>query len=78
MQMLGFNKFVLKVNNKLRKHLLGLPAFKGKVTCQELKFQLKVLVDRLIQRHGLRDAAEIDRTSEVIKSLSLQQQEMQK
>lgn len=56
-EMFKFLKFLAKVNNKLRKHVLNLPATKVKrhsnvVSDQhELKFQLKVLVDRLLASH---------------------------
>jgi hypothetical protein len=32
-EMLEFNRFIAKVINKLRKHLLGLTPYKGKLNC---------------------------------------------
>lgn len=58
-----FLRFLVKVSTKLRKHILKLPPGKNirghsiAQDTQELKFQYKVLVDRLLQRHTqLREA----------------------
>lgn len=51
-----FIRFTSKVNNKLRKHILGIDKTKNKkqndliADTHEMKYQFKVLIDRLLAR----------------------------